>query len=139
MDGELAMKPQSKAQAAQASAHIQVPAWICSPLGRHYRYFADELTQQLRLAYTDDPAGPWTTFRGLPLGPIEKVIGIAAIVDDDNHQIQVTCQVEAADGSLHACLASSTNGLRFRVESSEGTFPPGAVTSVSTPASVTQA
>jgi hypothetical protein len=124
MDGELAMKLRSSAQAAETSAEILVPPWICSPLGRHYRYYADELTQQLRLAYADDPAGPWSTFRGFPLGPIAKVIGIAANVDHDNHQIRVTCHVEYADGCRHACLASSTNGLRFRLESSEGTFRP---------------
>jgi hypothetical protein len=117
------MKPESGIRPG-SSAQIVVPQWICSPLGRHYRYFPDELTHQLRLAYADDPAGPWTIFRGFPLGLLAKVSAIAGTVDHDNHRIRISYRVETADGASQTCLASSTNGLRFRVESPEGTSPP---------------
>lgn len=38
---------------------IRVPDWIERPLGRYYMYFANHMGETIRLAYADDPAGPW--------------------------------------------------------------------------------
>ena len=39
---------------------IRVPDWIENPLGRYYLYFADHRGTYIRLAYANDPTGPWT-------------------------------------------------------------------------------
>jgi hypothetical protein len=38
---------------------IRVPDWIERPLGRYYMYFANHMGDFVRLAYANDPAGPW--------------------------------------------------------------------------------
>jgi hypothetical protein len=38
---------------------IRVPDWIERPLGRYYMYFANHMGDFIRLAYSNDPAGPW--------------------------------------------------------------------------------
>ena len=39
---------------------IEVPQWLPDPLGAFYLYFADHKGSYIRLAYADDPTGPWT-------------------------------------------------------------------------------
>jgi hypothetical protein len=39
---------------------IRVPDWIERPLGRYYMYFANHMGETIRLAYADEPTGPWT-------------------------------------------------------------------------------
>jgi hypothetical protein len=41
---------------------IRVPDWIEGRLGRYYMYFAHHGGKHIRLAYADDPAGPWTVY-----------------------------------------------------------------------------
>lgn len=38
---------------------IRVPAWVERPLGKYYMYFANHMGDFIRLAYADDPTGPW--------------------------------------------------------------------------------
>ena len=38
---------------------IRVPEWVSEPLGRYYLYFADHKGAYIRLAYADEPTGPW--------------------------------------------------------------------------------
>jgi hypothetical protein len=44
----------------QGPSLIRVPAWVTSPLGRYYLYFADHKGSYIRLAYADELNGPWT-------------------------------------------------------------------------------
>ncbi|MCP3939366.1 MAG: hypothetical protein GY708_28795 [Actinomycetia bacterium] len=44
----------------QGPSLIRVPEWVDGPLGRYYLYFADHKGRYIRLAYADDPAGPYT-------------------------------------------------------------------------------
>ena len=44
----------------QGPSLIKVPEWIMDPLGKFYLYFADHKGAYIRLAYADDPRGPWT-------------------------------------------------------------------------------
>jgi hypothetical protein len=39
---------------------IRVPDWVENPLGRYYLYFANHKGGYIRLAYADQPEGPWT-------------------------------------------------------------------------------
>ena len=43
----------------QGPSLIKVPDWIENPLGAYYLYFADHKGRYIRLAYADDPLGPW--------------------------------------------------------------------------------
>jgi len=43
----------------QGPSLIRVPEWIENPLGQYYLYFADHKGAYIRLAYADDPRGPW--------------------------------------------------------------------------------
>lgn len=38
---------------------IRVPDFVADPLGKYYLYFAHHQGRFIRLAYADDPAGPW--------------------------------------------------------------------------------
>lgn len=44
----------------QGPSAIRVPEWIENRLGDYYLYFADHKGRYIRLAYADEPAGPWT-------------------------------------------------------------------------------
>ncbi len=44
----------------QGPSLIRVPDWVEGRLGRYYLYFADHKGSYIRLAYADDPIGPWT-------------------------------------------------------------------------------
>src|SRR5690242_3461914 len=44
----------------QGPSAIRVPDWLPGRLGAYYLYFADHKSSYIRLAYADDPAGPWT-------------------------------------------------------------------------------
>ena len=43
----------------QGPSVIRVPDWVTDPLGAYYLYFADHKGRYIRLAYADDPLGPW--------------------------------------------------------------------------------
>ena len=43
----------------QGPSLIRVPDWVEDPLGAYYLYFADHKGRYIRLAYADDPLGPW--------------------------------------------------------------------------------
>ncbi|MEZ7907201.1 MAG: hypothetical protein QMC01_02200 [Pseudomonadales bacterium] len=44
----------------QGPSMIKVPDWVDDPLGKYYLYFADHKGSYIRLAYADNPLGPFT-------------------------------------------------------------------------------
>lgn len=44
----------------QGPSAIRVPDWVEGRLGAYYLYFADHKGSYIRLAFADDPTGPWT-------------------------------------------------------------------------------
>jgi hypothetical protein len=46
-------------QNIQGPSMIQVPDWVENRLGAYYLYFADHKGRYIRLAYANDPLGPW--------------------------------------------------------------------------------
>jgi len=41
---------------------IRTPGWLENPLGKYYLYFAHHQGQYIRLAYSDNLEGPWSTY-----------------------------------------------------------------------------
>lgn len=41
---------------------IEVPGWVTNPLGRYYLYFSHHEGRYIRLAYADEPEGPWQPY-----------------------------------------------------------------------------
>lgn len=46
----------------QGPSVIATPSWVPNPLGQYYLYFADHKGSFIRLAYSDDVAGPYTVY-----------------------------------------------------------------------------
>jgi hypothetical protein len=43
---------------------IKAPAWIKSPLGKYYLYFADHKGDRIKLAFAENLEGPWKIYTG---------------------------------------------------------------------------
>src|SRR5215475_4491859 len=101
---------------------IRVPDWISRPLGRYYLYFAHHDGRYIRLAYSDDLLGPWTTYRDgvLPL-PVARFAGHVASPDVhvDHAQRRIRMYYHGSDtpsaggGEQTTRVALSTDGLHF--------------------------
>jgi hypothetical protein len=71
---------------------IRVPAWVMNPLGKYYMYFGHHRGTYIRLAYADDPKGPWTVYRPGTLkleqtSALHHVASPDVIVDDENKRV----------------------------------------------------
>ncbi len=55
---------------------VRVPPWVEHPLGKYYLYFGHHSGTFIRLAYAEDPTGPYTIYRPgvLPLREVGKKI-----------------------------------------------------------------
>jgi len=101
---------------------IRVPDWIARSLGRYYLYFAHHDGRYIRLAYSDDLLGPWTTYRDgvLPLAAARFAGHVASPdVHVDHAQQRIRMYYHGADtpsagGSAQATrVALSEDGLHF--------------------------
>jgi hypothetical protein len=116
---------------------IKVPSWVESPLGKYYMYFAHHRGTYIRLAYADDPGGPWTvhqpgTLRLEQTSAIHHIASPDVIVDDANKRIMMyfhgpTEQPGADYGGRpyqqRTFVASSQDGLTFKALSGAATTP----------------
>lgn len=102
---------------------IRVPDWIDRPLGRYYLYFAHHQGTYIRLAYADDPAGPWRihapgTLR-LDQTPFDNHIASPDVHVDHAHRRIVMyyhgcCNRDPAiPWGQYTCAALSPDGLSF--------------------------
>jgi len=101
---------------------IKVPDWVDQPLGRYYMYFAHHNGKYIRLAYADDPTGPWSIYQPgvLPLEQCPAASGHVA--SPDVHVDSVTQTIfmyfhapaREAKGQQKTFVAVSTNGLDFK-------------------------
>jgi hypothetical protein len=87
------MLPAGERESICGPAMIRVPDWVEKPLGRYYLYFAHHNGRHIRLAYADDPEGPWrvhapgvTPMASLPLLR-GHVASPEAVVDEVNQRI----------------------------------------------------
>jgi len=101
---------------------IRVPDWIAQPLGKYYLYFAHHDGRYIRLAYSDDLLGPWTTYRDgvMPL-PVARFAGHVASPDVHVDQVQRRIRMyyhgsdtpSAGGGAQATRVALSEDGLHF--------------------------
>ena len=104
---------------------IRVPDWVTNPLARYYLYFAHHDGAYIRLAYTDDLAGPWRTHEPgvLPLAASTLTGHIASPdvhVDDAERRIRMYFHGSdtrtGAGGEQTTRLALSSDGLTFQAQ-----------------------
>ncbi len=102
---------------------IRVPAWVQTPLGRYYLYFAHHQGDSIRLAYADMPEGPWRVHDGRPLRltdvqPLGYTGHIASpdlLIDNDHQRILMFFHGPNADWKL-----ADTPGLRTHFSQATG-------------------
>ncbi len=95
----------------QGPSLIRVPEWVDDPLGAFYLYFADHKGHYIRLAYADDPLGPW---RIHPPGSLQIA---------DSHFLTQPPAVSAEDlARLSAARAASGSRISHDVRT-EATTP----------------
>jgi hypothetical protein len=88
-----ALLPGDDGASINGPSMIRVPDWVPNPLGKYYLYFAHHAGKYLRLAYADQPEGPWKFHTGgvLQLADQRVVSGHIAspevIVDNENRRI----------------------------------------------------
>lgn len=99
---------------------IRVPAWMKSPLGKYYMYFAHHKGTSIRLAYADDPSGPWTVYEPgtLKLEDAEAVHDHIASpdvhVDESRQVVRMYFHGPARDRpGQWTCVATSRDGISF--------------------------
>jgi hypothetical protein len=101
---------------------VRVPDWVEQPLGQYYLYFAHHDGGYIRLAYSDEILGPWTTYRDgvLPL-PEARFAGHVASPDVhvDHAQRQIRMYYHGSEtpsgggGEQATRVALSKDGLHF--------------------------
>ena len=111
---------------------IRVPDWIEDPLGRYYLYFAHHEGETIRLAFADDPVGPYQVHPpgalrlAESLFPTEPPAGApsffyAHIASPDVHVVAERREIRMyfhgwhEDGRQLTRVATSRDGLQFSV------------------------
>ncbi len=96
---------------------VRVPAWVRNPLGRYYLYFANHRGRFIRMAYSNNLAGPWKVYEpGVldvkdtlfyrpqpdPVGPAHHfythVASPEVIVDEVNKRLVMLVHGSVTDG-----------------------------------------
>lgn len=99
---------------------IKVPKWVENPLGKYYMYFAHHHGKFIRLAYADNPTGPWTVYKPgvLKISETAAKGHIASpdiIIDEETQTIRMYFHGYNQDKSgQKTFLATSKNGLDFK-------------------------
>lgn len=117
---------------------IRVPDWVDEPKGKYYLYFAHHKGEHIRLAYADDPEGPFEVFEpgtlslaesGFPEnGPAPEnvryfgsdALDYAHIASPDVHVVPEREEIRMyyhgldVDGYQYTRVAVSTNGIDFK-------------------------
>jgi len=106
---------------------LRVPDWVERPLGKYYLYFAHHQGQFIRLAYSNDIAGPYTVhspgvldiedtaFSGHIASPDVHVDVEARRIWMHYHGCRPTRDPSPLSGQL-TCYAESRDGLRFQTD-----------------------
>lgn len=97
---------------------IKVPKWVENPLGKYYMYFAHHHGKYIRLAYSENPTGPWTIYKPgvLHLDNTAAVRHIASpdvIIDEDTKTINMYFHGPIPAGGQKTFFSNSKDGLNF--------------------------
>jgi hypothetical protein len=100
---------------------IRAPRWLAKPLGRYYLYFAHHQGTYIRLAYANDPLGPYTVYEPgtLHLAEVPTCQGHVASpdvhVDEAHQQIRMYfhCFPTTDSRQQVTFAATSKDGIRF--------------------------
>ena len=102
---------------------VRVPEWIRDPLGAYYLYFAHHKGQYIRMAYAQNPEGPWATYGPGVLDLNESYFGNSrdpnhvaspdVHVDIENRQIRMYYHGVVAKGIQRSRVALSEDGIDF--------------------------
>ena len=101
---------------------IRIPDWVDDPLGRYYLYFAHHDGRYIRLAFSDQLAGPWKTYEPGTLA-LEEALFAGHIASPDVHvdpdRQEIRLYYHGSDtptgggGSQATRVAVSADGLHF--------------------------
>lgn len=107
---------------------IRVPDWVEKPLGKYYLYFAHHIGKSIRLAYSDDLAGPWKLYQPgilhledfpyLEQGDEGHIASPEILIDEEEHRMILYYHGLLKGGSENSLnqktyVAISGNGLDF--------------------------
>lgn len=103
---------------------IRVPEWVEKPLGKYYLYIAHHRGRSIRLAYADDPLGPWKVYAADSLH-IEHTAARDHIASPDVHVDHGTKEIRMYFHGLRpepgrrqaTYRATSNDGIRFQAAS----------------------
>jgi hypothetical protein len=123
-----AMLPGEDGANINGPSMIRVPDWVRNPLGRYYLFFAHHNGKYIRLAYADQPQGPWRIRPGGVLNLQDQralrghVASPEAVVDTKNRQVflfyhgrvGMGTQSEEEESAQQSSVAVSTDALHFR-------------------------
>ena len=102
---------------------IRAPDWLPDPMGKYYLYFAHHLGPDIRLAYADKLAGPWTIYAPGVLNVdnahfIDHIASPDVHIDNEKREIRMFYH-----GMLHQVgyvqgtrVALSSNGINFKAQ-----------------------
>jgi hypothetical protein len=115
------MLPGTDGENINGPSLIRVPAWLKNPLGRYYLYFAHHQGKYIRLAYADNPAGPYTVYEPgtLRLEQVPTCEGHVASpdvhVDEARRQIRMYfhCFPHGPSRQQVTFVATSEDGIGF--------------------------
>ena len=97
---------------------IRVPDWLPNPLGKYYLYFAHHKGKYIRMAYSDELAGPWKThepgvFDLADAYCLDHVASPDIHIDDDAREIRMYYHGVWSSREQRSKVALSSDGLNF--------------------------
>jgi len=109
----------------QGPTVVKAPPWLPSPLGAYYMYFAAHDGAHIRLAFADDPAGPWTvhapgSLRDTEVAPFSNTIASPDIhVFPATQKVRMYFHTDSYPGSSEqwSGVAESSDGSSFTLAS----------------------
>ncbi len=93
----------------QGPSLVAVPDWVEKPLGRYYLYFADHKGSYIRMAYSDDVAGPYTVYEPGTLQLSESHFPTEPIPCTDEQLERISSHYQKALGALGVGTAQSVH------------------------------
>ncbi|MBW7894689.1 MAG: hypothetical protein H3C27_06205 [Opitutaceae bacterium] len=115
------MLPPARGDSINGPSMIRVPDWVERPLGRYYLYFAHHRDDHIRMAYADDPEGPFTVLAGGVLRLDEQmalrdhIASPDVLIDGENRRIVMFYHGSNLQdgGPQMTATATSPDGIHF--------------------------